>query len=323
MDRAVLLLCALLLNVAFCGPKRVYARLPFLRFLEISASLVRAAERKLNRDNRSVSEREIRGAALVVFVIVCSVLLGWIGEKLFSNNLGFIKIVLLATLLPVRQTWDIAAEIHRGLKAGNVGQARMALSGTACRQFMILDDSGVARAAIEMLAVNFSEKILAPAFWFLLFGLPGLFVSKTNYLMVENLTHATVLQENPSLLRKICSYGFNSPVLVMNFMLHYVPSRIAAFLWPAAAMFLPSGNGIAVAKTIVAGEIDIGSPRYVSVLAAASSLSLSLGGPSSSYTDKAWIGAGAPKATPANVRKAMFLFALLHLFVFILLGIFL
>ena len=315
MDRAVIVLSALLLNAVLGGPRRLYAPLRLSQLSQFPVTLLRDAERKLNREHRSQQQREWRGGILVAAVIVADMLAGWLGGALFSNDLHFVEIILLAALLPVRQTWDLVAQLRRYLQEGNLLQARLTLEGTVWRHYMLLDEYGLARAGIEMLAVHFSEKILAPILWYLLFGLPGFFISKSIYLMVETLT---------TLSSDRNGRGFKSAATFVHFLIHYVPVRIAAFLWSVAGLFPTSGNAFAGdSKALLSKAMMNGSAQTVSLLSAAGALGISLGGPSSAYANKEWLGTGTVRATPRHLRRALYVFALLNLLLFVLLGIFL
>src|SRR5687767_5653289 len=76
MERAVLVLSALLLNAFLAGPPRWYEALGLGKLSRLCAHIVRDAERRLNRDHRSASEREMRGILLVALVIIAALLGG-------------------------------------------------------------------------------------------------------------------------------------------------------------------------------------------------------------------------------------------------------
>jgi adenosylcobinamide-phosphate synthase len=65
------------------------------------------------------------------------------------------------------------------LEAGNMEGARAKVSRIVGRDTLALDESGIATAAAESLAESFCDGVIAPAFWFLVAGLPGLFIYKT------------------------------------------------------------------------------------------------------------------------------------------------
>lgn len=303
MDRAIIIVSALLLNALLAGPRPLYIALGLAEWGRWPAKAVRDLERRLNRDHRSESERETRGMLLVAAFAAGALLLGWFFSWLFQHSLLEILLVMLA--LPVRPAWDVASAIRKRLKAGDVMGAKQALEGTSWRHYAVLDEYGVARAGIETLAVSFSEKILAPALWYLLFGLPGLFLSKAVYLLRETLP--------PDL-------AISKATQAAHVLLHYIPSRLAAILWLAASLFLPSSQPREAASHISA-KFLAAPPLAFSLLAAASVLKLSLGGPVSIYT-KEWQGTGSPRPAAADLRRALLLFALLHLLLFILAGLF-
>jgi adenosylcobinamide-phosphate synthase len=311
MDRAVLILSALLVNAAFAGPRGLYAPLKLDRFARMPASVIGKAERKLDREHRSLREREARGMVFVALVVLGCVgmgaALGWI----FSYNLQFLEIVFLAVMLPVRPSWDRVRQLQKYLKQGDVAAARQTLENTPWRHHALLDPSGMARAGVEYLGVQFSAKILAPVLWFCVAGLPGFLCARAVYLIVETLNRPADGQQ-----------GFGKLARQVHFVMDYVPVRFAALLWVAASFFLTTAEPVAAGKRIwTEGQAAPDSQSYM-LLAVAQVLKLSLGGPMSAYGDKRWWGNGAVKAMPADVARALYLFALLHLFLFIGFGLF-
>ncbi len=311
MDRAVLLLSALLLNAAFAGPRWLYMPLKLDRIARMPASLIGKAERKLDREHRSLREREARGVFFVVVVFCGCVALGWLLGWLFSFNLQPVEMVLLACLLPVRPSWDRGRQVQKYLKQNNLLAARHALENTPWRHSALLDPSGMARAGVELLAVQFAEKIWAPCLWFCLAGLPGLFFIRALYLIVETLNQPADVPQ-----------GFGRLARQVHFALDYVPVRLAAGLWLAAAYFLPTSNPRQAARSITAESRFTRDSQSFILMSVAHVLGLSLGGPMSAYGDRRWWGSGTVKAQPSDISRALYLFALLHLFLFIGFGLF-
>jgi adenosylcobinamide-phosphate synthase len=310
MERAVLLISALVLNAVIAGPRRWYAPLHASRLTAYPARLIRSAERKLNREHRSEGERETRGLVLVITVVTASALLGLVLGWLFQSHFGFAELLLLIFFLPVRPTWDCVAQIRRSLAAGNLPGARDALADSVWRHHALMDEYGVARAGIEMLAVHFSEKIVAPALWYLLLGLPGLLISKAIYMMQE------------ALALPVGGHGFGGPARKAHALLHYIPARIASILWLFAGLFLPGANPSRAAKQIGAGLIT-DAPQALSVRSAAAVLDVSLGGAVSVYAGQEWYGGGTARPLHTDVKRGLYAFVLLNLFAFILAGFFL
>ncbi|MDE3061076.1 MAG: cobalamin biosynthesis protein [Pseudomonadota bacterium] len=309
MDRAILALMALMLNALLAGPREWYAALGLTRLSRRPVVLLRDLERRLNREHRRLEVREMRGTVLVIAVMAASIILGGIGEWLFRHRLGFMSLLIVTAALPVRPTWDIVSQLRRALYAGDVHAAKETLEGTPWRHHALLDEYGVARAGIELLAVQFSEKIVAPVFWYLILGLPGLLVSRSVYLLQETLSPPGA------------DGGFGRTAQAVHYVLHYVPARLAALLWLAAAVFLPSVKWRDVARRI-SGGMTGGSPQALALLAAASVLNVTLGGPSSPYVQR-WIGTGTARPGVYDLKRALFVFALLHPLLFVVLGFFL
>ena len=85
----------------------------------------------------------------------------------------------IAVLLAQRSLFDHVAAVAAALHGGGLAAGRAAVAQIVGRDPESLDEYGVARAAIESLAENFSDGVVAPVFWYLLLGLPGLFAYKT------------------------------------------------------------------------------------------------------------------------------------------------
>ena len=85
--------------------------------------------------------------------------------------------LIAASLLAYKSLAQHVQRVAQGLDQG-LGAGREAVSHIVGREVHDLDESGVARASLESLAENFSDGVVAPLFWFIVAGLPGLFVHK-------------------------------------------------------------------------------------------------------------------------------------------------
>ncbi|MDX1974625.1 MAG: cobalamin biosynthesis protein [Rickettsiales bacterium] len=301
MEHAILALCAILLNAVLVGPRRFYTNLPLFLITRQPAQWIRHLERKLNRDQRSAKERQVRGIILLGGAVAISIFLGWFMGLLPE----FFELAALVLLLPIRPSFDTAIDIRKYVQAGEMVDARNVLSGTVWRHHALLDEPGVLRAAMELLVMQFAEKILCPVFWYVIFGLPGLLAARLITLMHETISPGA-------------SEQFGLATRVAYIALHYVPAYITAFFCVMAAFFL--GHGKAVAKHIWE-SIQLSLPLMI-LSTAASALQVSLGGPSSPYTQGVWVGSGTPKPTTLDIRRGLYLFGLLNMFLFVLLGLF-
>jgi adenosylcobinamide-phosphate synthase len=96
---------------------------------------------------------------------------------------------------------------------------------------MSLDAHVVARAAIESLAENFSDAVVAPVFWYLLLGLPGLFAYKMANTLDSMIGHRTPRYRS-----------FGSAAARFDDAINLAPARISGLLLTAAAVFVKNGR---------------------------------------------------------------------------------
>ncbi|MBO6716934.1 MAG: cobalamin biosynthesis protein CobD [Rhizobiaceae bacterium] len=143
-------------------------------------ALIASLDRQLNRETATPQQRRALGAlALLLIVGVAGLTAGAIAWLLGPTVFGLLAAAFVASSLIAQKSLEehvlaVAEALHRGgLEAG-----RKAVSQIVGRDPEALDESGVARAAIESLAENFSDGVVAPAFWLALLGLPGTAIYK-------------------------------------------------------------------------------------------------------------------------------------------------
>src|SRR5262249_11296525 len=118
--------------------------------------------------------------------LALAIMLGVIGavafvvqSQLLRLPYGFIVLAVLAsTLIAQRSLHRHVVNVASALDANGVAAGRAAVSHIVGRDTAELDRAGVARAAIECLAENFSDAVVAPVFWLLVAGLPGIVLYK-------------------------------------------------------------------------------------------------------------------------------------------------
>ena len=165
-----LTLLALLIEAAFGYPPAMLARVGH-PVIWIGAA-IDALDKALNRG--PPTPRRLRGAlALALLLIICSCIGLALQLALLAFPFGVIALALLAsTLLAQRSLHEHVAKVVQALD-NSLEQGRAAVAEIVGRDVTKLDEAGVARAAIESLAENFSDGIVAPALWMAVFGLPG------------------------------------------------------------------------------------------------------------------------------------------------------
>ena len=135
----------------------------------------------LNRAENSPYQKRRNGFAAIAGLLVLAVFSGLAAVWLCGlfGSFGFLaQAVIASVFLAQKSLLDHVAAVSRGLKTGGLEGGRPAVSMIVGRDPASLDESGVCRAAIESLAENSSDGVIAPAFWFAVAGLPGLFAYK-------------------------------------------------------------------------------------------------------------------------------------------------
>jgi len=137
--------------------------------------LITLLDGALNRESMSAAARRAAGAvALVVVVVVAAAIAHVLERGLVRLPFGLLLAAILAsTLLAQRSLHDHVSRVAAALEAGGLAAGREAVSQIVGRDTEALDEAGVARAAIESLAENFSDGVVAPAFWLAVAGLAG------------------------------------------------------------------------------------------------------------------------------------------------------
>jgi adenosylcobinamide-phosphate synthase len=138
--------------------------------------LIAALDASWNRAADTPWKRRAAGIAAALIVIALATGLALAVQAALPQGSG--RVVLLGILawpfVALRSLHDHVAAVARPLQAGDIAEARKAVSMIVGRDPNRLDEAGIARAAIESLAENTSDGIVAPLFWGVLFGLPGI-----------------------------------------------------------------------------------------------------------------------------------------------------
>lgn len=199
-------------------------------------ALLAALDRRLNLPQRATAWRRLAGAAAVVLLLLVGVGGALLIETILRHVLPhlaalFVLALLASSLLAQRSLATHVAAVARPLAAGDLGAARHAVGHIVGRDTAELDEAGVARAAIESLAENFSDGIVAPLLFLAAFGLPGGVFYKA-----VNTADSMIGHRTP----RHAAFGFTAAKVddVVNFL----PARFAALLIVVAAVFVRGAN---------------------------------------------------------------------------------
>jgi adenosylcobinamide-phosphate synthase len=166
----------------------------------------------------------------------------------------------------------------------------------------------VARASIESLAENFADGVVAPVFWYLLLGLPGLLVYKTVNTMDSMIGYRTPRHG-----------AFGMVAARLDDVLNYVPARIAAVMIVVASLFVPRGRPMSALRVMARDGGKHRSPNAGWPEAAmAGGIGVALAGPRSydgAVEDEPWVGGEfSAQIGSADIRRALYLFVVACLF---------
>ncbi|MFA7414925.1 MAG: adenosylcobinamide-phosphate synthase CbiB [Rhizobium sp.] len=174
-----ILLLALILDRLVGDPPWLWSRLPHP--VTIFGAAIAYLDRRLNDEGLADSVRRRNGIVAISALLVLSALAGVLLHGLFAA-LGvsgfFLEVVLVAVFLAQKSLSDHVAAVASGLRSGGLEGGRKAVSLIVGRDPQSLEEGGVCRAAIESLAENFADGVVAPAFWYAVAGLPGILAYK-------------------------------------------------------------------------------------------------------------------------------------------------
>lgn len=302
-DPLALLLAALLLDAVIGEAVLLFRRVPHP--VAAIGRLVAFLERKLNRDQRSAADRMWRGAFTVLLVTGLCVAVGWgIAWSSRQHMAGqVVELLLLTFLIAQRSLFDHVRAVGVALRSDGLIAARRAVAHIVGRDPHKLDRHAVARAAIESCAENFSDGVVAPVFWYVLFGLPGILAYKAVNTMDSMIGHLSPRYR-----------AFGMVAARLDDVMNLIPARLAALLIALAALFLPGGKPGAAVATVWRDARRHRSPNAGWPEAAmAGALGLALAGPRQ-YADgpvmDAWMGRGRPQATPEDIRRSLYILAI-------------
>lgn len=133
----------------------------------------------LNRPEAPAQEGRLRGVIALIAIMAAAFLPAWFVADILSRlRGGWVLEALLATSLIAQKSMrDHVRDVYDAL-GRSLDEARRAVSLIVGRDPNQLDHSGVAKAALESLAENTSDGIVAPVLWYALLGLPGIAVYK-------------------------------------------------------------------------------------------------------------------------------------------------
>lgn len=267
-------------------------------------ALIGWLERHLNNPLWRNAARQMSGlVALLIVLLVTGLVTTLASMALRSFSHGWlIEALLCASLLATRNLHDHVAAVLRGLEIDGLAGGRLAVAQIVGRDPDSLDEHGISRAALESLAENFSDGVVAPAFWLLIGGLPGIALYKAINTADSMIGHKSDRYRH-----------FGWAAARLDDLANLPASRLSALLLITAAAILPRANAEAAFAAV---ERDAGKHRSPNAgwpeAAMAGALGLKLAGPrqygSEGRVEDHWMGDGRAEATTTDLRHGLRLY---------------
>ena len=260
-------------------------------------------EASLNRAEASFAGRRAVGVVALCLHLAPAALVAWAATRLCvsAGALGFAALAVLAASLPAqRSLGGHVSAVAEGLDAG-LDNGREAVARIVGRNPDVLDEAGVARAAIESLAENFSDGVVAPILWIAVGGLVGGALYKAINTADSMIGHKD---------ERYKAFGWAAARL--DDVVNLPASRLAAVWLILAALLTPGASTRGAARAVRRDASRHRSPNAGWPEAAmAGALGLKLAGPrvyGDTLVDDAFMGRGRREADAADIRQALRLY---------------
>ncbi|MDH6232622.1 adenosylcobinamide-phosphate synthase [Mesorhizobium soli] len=265
--------------------------------------LISFLDKHLNRATLSDMQRRISGVvALIVLVGVPAAIAFVLSQLLSPLPFGIILLAIFgSSLLAQRSLASHVKAVADALEQGGLSAGRRAVSMIVGRDPDQLDEAAVCRAAIESLSENFSDGIVAPAFWLGAGGLVGGVAYKAANTADSMIGHRTPRHE-----------AFGWAAARFDDLINLPASRLTALLLVAAAALVPGADPKNAWRTVLRDAKKHRSPNAGwPESAMAGALGLALAGPrvyGGVLVQDHTMGNGRREATAEDIRRALKLY---------------
>ena len=226
-ERAAALLAGCILDLIVGDPHWIYHP------VQAIGAVITGLETVLRHltGNRGKQAELWAGRVLTVLVVLISVSIPWLVLKAayyVHPILGFVvESLFCGQLLAARSLYDESWKVGKALKKGDVREARKLVSMIVGRDTERLDEAGITRAAVETVAENTSDGVIAPFFYMALFGAAGGFFYKA-----VNTMDSMIGYKNEKYLY------FGRAAARLDDLCNYIPARLGAVLLTGSAFLL-------------------------------------------------------------------------------------
>jgi adenosylcobinamide-phosphate synthase len=297
-DALWILALALVLDAIVGDPDAVWRRWPHP--VVWMGGVIGRLDSGLNRDADGFARRRLKGVVALALALAIFAGGAWLLHRaLAALSWGWlIEAAVASVLIAQKSLHQHVARVAEGLEREGLDGGRRAVSMIVGRDPLSLDEAGVARAAIESTAENFSDGVVAPAFWFALLGLPGIVAYKLVNTADSMIGHRSPRHE-----------AFGWAAARLDDLLNLAPARLAGLLIASAAI-LVGGSASAALRTMFSDASLHRSPNAGWPEAAmAGGIGVALAGPrryDGRVVDDPFLNAsGRTQATADDIRRGL------------------
>ncbi|NBC88563.1 MAG: cobalamin biosynthesis protein CobD [Alphaproteobacteria bacterium] len=296
MTMAAAMIVALALDALVGWPDRLHARIGHpVTWL---GALIDALDARFNREDWPARTRRLAGIGVTVGITALTIGIGAALQALAPEGDATVLLVgvLAWPLVAARSMYDHVSDVARPLAADDMDGAREAVSMIVGRDPNQLDAAGIRRSALESLAENTSDGIVAPLFYGVIFGLPGIMAYKAINTLDSMIGHRN---------ERHADFGWASARL--DDAVNLIPARLTGLVFALVgkrtwAAFRVMGRDAANHRSPNAGWPEA---------AMAGSLGVRLSGPrlyGDRVADEPWLNGGADDPTDAELADGLSLF---------------
>ncbi len=294
------LLLALLLDRLIGDPDRLYRYLPHP--VVLIGGVISDLERQMLSEEATPRQKFLNGRRTTLIVVgacfAIGLLLQWLCLLL---PFGWVIVgVLMSSLIAQTSLADHVRAVAEGLDQG-LAEGRKAVAHIVGRDPELLDEHAVSRAAVESLAENYSDGVVAPVFYAFFLGLPGILAYKA-----INTADSMIGHKSERYLY------FGRFAAVLDDVVNWLPARLSSHVVAFGAWLMP-GASFDDARRII--ERDASRHRSPNAgwpeAAVAGALGFKLSGPRAYHgetTAETWVGDGNPDLAADDIRRAIRLF---------------
>lgn len=289
-----MMLVAMSLDLLIGWPSWLYARIGHP--VTWIGALIAVLERRWNHEASGRRRRGVLAAGVVIGLV--GLVASGVQASLPGGWLGIVLGGVLAwPLVALRSMHAHVAAVLHPLERGDLDSARSAVAMIVGRDPALLDAPGVTRAALESLAENTSDGIVAPVFWGAVAGLPGIAIYKAINTLDSMIGHKS---------DRYLLFGWASARV--DDLVNLLPARLTAGLFA-----LVSGRTLASLRCMALDARHHRSPNAGWPEAAmAGGLGVRLSGPrayGATLSPEPWVNADAPDPTPSDLRRGLAFYA--------------